>query len=445
MFYTIAFSITLLVICVIGTGIYIRYLPFCPFIAAQQITKLKKLYGMFLLSEYVIISFLVSVKLIPLTVASVKIMLYILWIPFLLINFVCIPSHVSQHIFAAGLQFIYAFLLHTVAGAFHLLLLPSITTVPAFLYAHLIIYLILFLITFQAIRYYFTRLFITYYIDNYYWSKISFFPFFLFICNVYLTADRYTSPWHQLSARIIFGICTICLCYCFTQNLKWLQDRVKLRHNNQLLLMQINSIQDQVRLLEESKKALALLRHDMRHHFRILYSLIQTNHKKEALGFIKSLEENMQQIAIHTYCQNILINAVLSVYITKFRQAAIPLQYDIVVPARIGINETDLAAVVSNLLENAFQASEKQPPHKRRLQIDLHIQEAKLQLMVKNQFDPPVLLGSDGLPVTLHQGHGFGMRSLASFAEKYKATIFCKQEKGWFYIYIIICKPAASM
>lgn len=100
----------------------------------------------------------------------------------------------------------------------------------------------------------------------------------------------------------------------------------------------------------------------MRHHFRILYSLIQTNHKEEALGFIKSLEENMQQIAIHTYCQNILINAVLSVYITKFRQAAIPLQYDIAVPARIGINETDLAAVVSNLLENAFQASEKQPP-----------------------------------------------------------------------------------
>ncbi len=96
----------------------------------------------------------------------------------------------------------------------------------------------------------------------------------------------------------------------------------------------------------------------------------------------------------------------------------------------------DLSIVLSNLVENALIASEKQPEDKRNITVVALRQGDMLNILVKNLFDAPVQLGEDGLPVTHVKGHGIGMKSLDHFRQTYDASVLCTYEDGWFSTYI---------
>ena len=53
-------------------------------------------------------------------------------------------------------------------------------------------------------------------------------------------------------------------------------------------------------------------------------------------------------------------------------------------------------------------------------------------------YEPSGAQVEDGLPVTNRNGHGRGMRSLALFRDKYKATVLCNQQDGWFKTMIYV-------
>ena len=97
--------------------------------------------------------------------------------------------------------------------------------------------------------------------------------------------------------------------------------------------------------------------------------------------------------------------------------------------------------VFSNLIENAVQASEKQPDGRRVLTLLAVRQADMLNILIKNRFDGTVVFNEDGLPVTEVPGHGIGMKSLARFRDTYHANIICTCEKGWFSTYIRLALP----
>ena len=100
--------------------------------------------------------------------------------------------------------------------------------------------------------------------------------------------------------------------------------------------------------------------------------------------------------------------------------------------------------MLSNLVENALIASQKQPPSARHIVVMTMCQGNVVNVLVKNRFDAPVEFDEDGLPVTHVRGHGLGMKSLARFRDKYGATVFCQQKEGWFTTYRQIPLPASS-
>lgn len=92
--------------------------------------------------------------------------------------------------------------------------------------------------------------------------------------------------------------------------------------------------------------------------------------------------------------------------------------------------------MLSNLVENALLASQKQPPAARHIAVMTMCQGDVINVLVKNRFDAPVEFDEEGLPVTHVRGHGIGMKSLSRFCDKYKASVFCQQKDGWFMTYL---------
>lgn len=86
--------------------------------------------------------------------------------------------------------------------------------------------------------------------------------------------------------------------------------------------------------------------------------------------------------------------------------------------------------MLSNLLENAVIASQKQPEGKREIRLSLQYIAPQYILSVENRCDTPLAFGGDGLPRAREKGHGTGMVSLSAFREKYDAEAVFKQEDG---------------
>lgn len=153
------------------------------------------------------------------------------------------------------------------------------------------------------------------------------------------------------------------------------------------------------------------------------------------LTYIEELGEEFNSTKLPQYCRNPLINAALTVYLSRAREEGIPTTVSVDLPQDL-ICSGDLSIVLSNLVENALIASEKQPEDRRNITVLALRHGDMLNILVKNMFDAPVQLGEDGLPVTHVKGHGIGMKSLARFREKYGASVLCQQKEGWFLTYL---------
>ncbi|MCH3903865.1 MAG: GHKL domain-containing protein [Limosilactobacillus oris] len=161
-----------------------------------------------------------------------------------------------------------------------------------------------------------------------------------------------------------------------------------------------------------------------------------SHRSQEALQLIEEIGAELNQTKRKQYCQNPLVNAALSTYLAKAEALHMPITVKAVIPKENTALSSDLAIVLSNLIENAIHASEKQPGSHRALSLLTICQGDILSILVKNRFDGTVALDEDGLPTTKVKGHGIGMKSLSRFRDTYDASVLCTCEDGWFSTYI---------
>ena len=124
-----------------------------------------------------------------------------------------------------------------------------------------------------------------------------------------------------------------------------------------------------------------------------------------------------------------MINAALSLYSRRAEEFGIKTSFKVDLPEKISTDESDLAVLLSNLLENAITASKKNPSG-REISLTLRNTGGQNVLEITNRFDFPIKVGENGLPYTTQIGHGLGMASLEIFANKNDAFVDFSHEGG---------------
>ena len=418
-------------------SLLLRYLPFANFITAKQKYSLAKAYGawfvlLFALNAYFLWQYGPSVRL-------YKFNTILGWLPYLGINIFYIPQHLAHHIFVAGMQSIYVTLVHGAAILAVVKILPG-GNLEQYYCWETGAYLLLFGLTYPMIRNFFNRVFLSSHAinDHSYWQKVCLLPVLIVADVSYLSFNANIMAEELLIPRLLlvplFGI----LMYAFSYDMRRLEKGAEMDAHNRFLRMQLNSLQENTRLIAEANQKMAVIRHDIRHYNRLLATMVKEGKKETALHLINNCDDNLLQTSIQQYCYNPIINAALSMYIHKAEQEQLPLTQKVDLPTTLKLDENELAILLSNLLENAFLASKKQPATAREIKVLIRTDARQMLLTVANRFDDPVRLGEDGLPVTNRNGHGLGMRSLALFRDKYKATVLCNQQDGWFKTMIYV-------
>lgn len=182
-------------------------------------------------------------------------------------------------------------------------------------------------------------------------------------------------------------------------------------------------------------------RHDMRHHLLALGNILQSSKNSEnshAEKYISSLLERLDDTENVIYCQNQMINAVLSVYISKAKKAGCVVDTNIDIQKSPDIDDLDLCIVLSNALENAVNACENEENNNRFIKIKISFNNV-LCISIKNTCTKDISFDKNSLPVVPSDNeHGIGIKSIADTVKRYNGIFKCNCTNGKFNLNIIM-------
>lgn len=259
--------------------------------------------------------------------------------------------------------------------------------------------------------------------------------FFLTGLSVYMS-----NVTRDIAAMVLILLCNVSV---FSVIVGYLN----IKHKNELLQAERERITKQIEAeraeyckIEQNIELGKRYRHDMRHHFSVIKKLVRNGAVEEAEKYIETLGESLDDFEQKIYCQNPIVNAVLSPLLAKAEQLGVKTQTRINIPKSFPFDNADVCAVLSNLIDNAINASARIEEESRMIRIIADCSEQnKLTVSVENGVYEEVALGSDGLPVARKsEKHGYGLASVKHIVEKYNGILHCDSQKDIFVIKAIM-------
>lgn len=219
---------------------------------------------------------------------------------------------------------------------------------------------------------------------------------------------------------------------------KEMQLRSNVESLNMLLSVQIKQSKKDLDIFWETQEKAAIYRHDMRHHLNLIGGFLADGDTKNARNYINRTQSAVEEITPVRYCENNMINLILSYIMCKAKASSITFTIDVQIPQNISIVETELCALLSNSLENAVNACAQVEDEKSRIiHMNSKVHKGKLLIFIENSYTGEVITEND-LPKSTQQGHGFGVKSIVMIIDKYKGYYSYTAKDGIFTLRIVL-------
>lgn len=215
------------------------------------------------------------------------------------------------------------------------------------------------------------------------------------------------------------------------------EDRQKALQYSNLMEMQFLSVQNEIEQVKKSKETLAILKHDMRHHLNIILTQLQNNNAEQAMDYIQEINETYDDTAILTYCQNEMINSVISIYHMRFTDRNILFNCDISASESFPCPDTAICTILSNALENSMHALEETDMENKYVNLTISKKQNHFLLQIENPVEEiPKFV--DGIPISHRKGHGIGVKSIVYYVNQLNGQCHFSVLDNSFILRIII-------
>lgn len=254
------------------------------------------------------------------------------------------------------------------------------------------------------------------------------------------TATVYTDLLYSGSVVILefmpFVLCVAYLIFSLVYFREY-EEKMEAEHHTRLMNMKRDQFEKELESMKRSEYQVSLLRHDMRHFLTSISSYIDQSEPEKAKEYIKEVMALSDKTARKKFCENEIVNLILSSYESKIREEGIQFSHAIELPEELPFSDVDFTSILSNGLENAIHAVAALPLEERQISLNLKMKEEKLLLYIKNPYIKPVEL-EDGIPKTLEEGHGLGTRSIRLVTEKLQGNCQFLAKDGEFVLRVVL-------
>jgi hypothetical protein len=200
-------------------------------------------------------------------------------------------------------------------------------------------------------------------------------------------------------------------------------DKRLLRVENALLKEQ-NEIQYANYLaLQQQELNIHKLYHDIGNHIKTIQVLVNNGDNKEAREYTENLVNHYREINKVYYCNNKIINAVLSQKLKVCDQSNITYDIDLTIPEGLTIRDIDLMSVYSNLLDNAIESCQRNENTNNYIKVKSSLVGNYFAIKIVNsKYQEKNVINEKGRFTTWKKNktmHGYGIRILEEIIERY--------------------------
>lgn len=236
--------------------------------------------------------------------------------------------------------------------------------------------------------------------------------------------------------RILLVLILMPLTYLAIMRSLWMQMREAQAHAElELSAVRRELAYENIRILQESGKALSQARHDMLGNMGILQALSRQGEYEKLDEYLTRITQQTCEIIPLKISAHPIVNAILTQGAERAKAEGVELRCQEDLPEALGIPDEDLAAFLMNLLSNALDAAKEiaqgQP---KWVEITMHIREKCLFIEGRNTYAWAPEPGEDGERYLSHKGagHGYGLRIMEGIARRYGSELQTEARNGIF-------------
>lgn len=271
------------------------------------------------------------------------------------------------------------------------------------------------------------------------WRAYAAFSFCYLICILALEIVSIAIPGQQISKWCVLPFLIMCMLHIrfLFSSAEEITAYRTVKANEEWLIRQGELLQEEKERIVSDIEELRKMRHEFRHQSAVAGELIRAGNLEAAQEFLKELGDIGSAAGSRkVYCENPVINAVISFYAQRAEEWKVNLSCDIRIAGEFRFSETDVACVFSNLLENALDAVRDLDV--KEIQLRAAYQKQKLYIETVNPFvREPVFI--DGRPVsTKVPSSGYGTKLVEDIANRYHGMAVFEADAEFFTAKVLL-------
>lgn len=209
----------------------------------------------------------------------------------------------------------------------------------------------------------------------------------------------------------------------------------RLQNENQMLSMQQQRYDNLTAAIEEARQA----RHDMRHQLYQISALAEDGDLESLKTYLAKTVSRIPTLDMN-FCENRAADRVVGYYWTLCTREDIPFCAQLDLPELLPTDEMDMCLVLSNLLENALEASLRTATVRRQIRIIAYVHAERILLIeVENAFDGELREKGGVFISSKRRGNGLGIQSVRHIAEKTGGASTFTCQDGVFTAKVMLC------
>lgn len=196
--------------------------------------------------------------------------------------------------------------------------------------------------------------------------------------------------------------------------------------------------EEQGKQILELHESVRSIKHDMKNHMLVLATYLDEGNYPAAKSYTSEILDHLN--AIHSYIEtdNSLMNYILNQKLEKARKEKISVKAEIENLTFKRVESMDFTAILSNMLDNAIEACEKEAV--KDLQVVIGKRRGYETILVKNRIARSVLETNKDLISQKEEKalHGFGVKQIKALAEKYDGLCDFYEKDHYFCVCVFI-------
>ncbi len=180
------------------------------------------------------------------------------------------------------------------------------------------------------------------------------------------------------------------------------------------------------------------LKHDMKNHIMVAVSYLNSGDIEQAKDYLSDVLDNLNKSYSYVQTGNSVMNYIINSKLENAHRKGIEFKAEIENLPFEKMGSVDFSSLLSNILDNAVEASEK--TESKFIYVAILKKRAYDTILVKNSIDTSVLEKNPELLSSKkdNEQHGYGVKQIKAIAEKYDGIVDIYEENNMFCVNIMI-------